>query len=54
LKQKDAEIAALKQRVKSMGDTFSARMTALERQQQRLGVVTQTVSLRKEGGALGE
>ena len=54
LKQKDAKIAALEEQMKSMGDGFSARMAALEQQQQRFGAVTQTVSLRKEIGPLGE
>jgi hypothetical protein len=53
LASKDAEIASLKAQLSSMAATFSARMTALEQQQQRLGAVTQTASL-KETGPQGE
>jgi hypothetical protein len=54
LASRDAEIASLKAQLTSMAATFSARMTALERQQQRLGAATQTASLKKEIGPQGE
>ena len=54
LANKDAEIASLKAQLSSMAATFSARMTALEQQQQRVGAVTQTASLKKETGTQGE
>jgi septal ring factor EnvC (AmiA/AmiB activator) len=53
LAKKDAEIASLKAQLSSMAATFSARMTALEQQQQRLGALTQMASL-KETGSQGE
>ena len=54
LASKDAEIASLKAQLSSMSATFSARMTALEQQQQRLGAGTQTASLKKEISPQGE
>ena len=54
LASKDAEIASLKAQLNSMSATFSARMTALEQQQQRLGAGTQTASLKKEINPQGE
>jgi hypothetical protein len=57
MKQKDAEIADLKQQLsvqrhvmaqmKSMTETVTARMTALERQQQRAVIAARSVSLKK-------
>lgn len=54
MKEKDAKIAELQDQLKAMSDTFSARVAALEQQQQWLGVATQIVNLKKETASPGE
>ena len=51
LKQKDAQIASLKQQLKAIDESFSARLTALE--QQQVSVVIQAVNLSQDTGVHG-